>query len=618
MTLGATPMTLSMWVYLYNVERDMYLFSVRDTSPPYYSHFLGIDYIAFGPPKEWQFQFGVRATTSQMHRRSTAAPCTIGIWQHCLITWAGDVTDYTGVKLWVNGSDLSDTGADGVGSVKTGESYWSIGGRHVDDTLNFDGKLAECGFWNRILADDEIIALSQGYSPRFFPNELKWAPPLIRSGNDPISGIAGSMHGSTATVHNIPGLIYPYSCSPVPWYPVTKFISGTIDAVSSVSNARFSRSVKVAGTIAVNSTVSATLLRCVYMPLVPIVCQSLISLSPLSVTKEIAGTFAVQSAISGTLGIDKFLNGTLAATSAISGSLKIIREVSRTTILKSTITGNLATTGLVGSFAAQSAVTGTLKVTRELIGTIDASSTVSGELTVSLIGLPIACSSVISGSLSVSQKLVGTFAATSAVTGLIRTTMELQSTITASGTLSGAIKTICKLTATITTQSNLTGLLIRVSIETLSGAISCSSTIGGPLTVSRELIATISAQSTIGGPLKVTRELVSTITVASTISGTLINQLFIIGTITVQSTTVGALSVKRGLIVVVAATGGVSGSLSVLRKLVGSIAAQSNITGVMPVFALPSFLIVSTVNVHPILTSAIRVNARLKSDVVSL
>lgn len=397
---------------------------------------------------------------------------------------------------------------------------------------------------------------------------------------------------------------------------VTREFIGSTSGQSSVSGA-LSASKPFSGSIVVNSTIGGLLRRTREIAGLTIATLSSIS-GTLKSTREVIGTITVQGGLDGLLTRFRGLVGSTTASSVISGTIKIIQAVSRTTNFKSTFASNLTVTSCVGTITTTSSIVGSLSRSCKLVGTAAVSSTIDGVLTVSFIGLPIVCTSTLVGSLSASKKLITAFATTSSTVGSVKVRRELQGTIAPSSGFDGLIRTIVKLTVIVTTQSTVSGLLLKMSVETLSGALSCSCTISGPLTISRELVTTVVTQSGFAAPLSVTRTLITTITVTSTFAASLVNQLLIIGSLTVQSTTSGAISVKRTFIVLVACSGNISGSLSRLNKLVGTFSAQSVISGQMPVFAIPSFIRPAVVKITPIFTSSTRVNARLKRNVVEL
>jgi len=128
-------------------------------------------------------------------------------WTHVLVTWDGTI-ESDNLHIYANGSEVAyDTSTDGIGNAVAAAGSNSLGGRIYDDNVNYEGALAAFGRWDRVLATGEIAILAAGYSPRFIPRSLKFAPDLIRNQRDPISGEAGTLDGTTVIAH--PRIIQP-------------------------------------------------------------------------------------------------------------------------------------------------------------------------------------------------------------------------------------------------------------------------------------------------------------------------------------------------------------------------------------------------------------------------
>lgn len=82
-----------------------------------------------------------------------------------------------------------------------------MGGRIPNDTLNFNGRLAEIGVWDRILAADERAALAAKFSPLFFRRGLRFYTKLHTPSIDVVAGRTPTFDGTTVIKH--PPIIYP-------------------------------------------------------------------------------------------------------------------------------------------------------------------------------------------------------------------------------------------------------------------------------------------------------------------------------------------------------------------------------------------------------------------------
>ncbi len=142
-------------------------------------------------------------------RTSSAATFPDNVWQHVLITWDGSITA-ANVHTYVDGSETGyATTTNGSGNPVASDGSLSLGGRIFDDAVNFNGRMAAVGRWNRVLDSGEIAILATVYSPLFIPKGLIFAPDLIRGINEPISGKTGILDGTSVIAH--PRIIHPYN-----------------------------------------------------------------------------------------------------------------------------------------------------------------------------------------------------------------------------------------------------------------------------------------------------------------------------------------------------------------------------------------------------------------------
>jgi len=143
--------------------------------------------------------------TAATEQNSNAVPAD-GVWEAWALTWDGG-TNATSIKIFRNGTETGYTGGvNGSGALLATASI-SLGGRTVDDLRNFDGSLADLGLWNRVLSAGEISGLARGFSPLHYSRGLLYAPSLIRNPICPISGVSGTLDGTTVLAH--PRMSYP-------------------------------------------------------------------------------------------------------------------------------------------------------------------------------------------------------------------------------------------------------------------------------------------------------------------------------------------------------------------------------------------------------------------------
>ena len=139
-----------------------------------------------------------------------AKPAT-GAWTHLAITYNWGATTNDPV-IYINGVSQSiteDTAPSGT-KVNTSTTF-AIGGVSGDSAGDWDGRIAEFAFWNRVLTAAEISSLgADAFSPLFYPSGLVFYTPLIgRSSteSDLMKGIAGTVTGAVVIAH--PRIIYP-------------------------------------------------------------------------------------------------------------------------------------------------------------------------------------------------------------------------------------------------------------------------------------------------------------------------------------------------------------------------------------------------------------------------
>ncbi|KKL75107.1 hypothetical protein LCGC14_2058180, partial [marine sediment metagenome] len=141
-------------------------------------------------------------------KRQTNNPVfNTGEWFHLLYTWDGSLTG-TNIHIYINNSEpgyASTRSATGAYTDCAGN--WGVG-QNPGNNLALDGKIANVGWWNRVLSASERTQLSKNYSPRCIMKGLKFAPDLIRGTQDPISGLVGALTGTEAFPH--PRTILPY------------------------------------------------------------------------------------------------------------------------------------------------------------------------------------------------------------------------------------------------------------------------------------------------------------------------------------------------------------------------------------------------------------------------
>lgn len=152
---------------------------------------------------------------------NTATSFGTGAWHHILLernsgTW----------KIFYDNTDIGPNNTDNPNNPT---QHLGIGCQAENNAIkfrNWDGKLAEMAFWERVLTTAEKTALFNGYAPSFFLKNLVFYAPLIRELTDVKSG--NTLTNASTTVADHPKIIYP----PAP----TSFYTPTAAAATSVKD----------------------------------------------------------------------------------------------------------------------------------------------------------------------------------------------------------------------------------------------------------------------------------------------------------------------------------------------------------------------------------------------
>ena len=202
--VSGQAMTFSCWLYLDAIAHSSYILNVHTDGTP--DTFAVLCWLSWSSPN---FRMAFTAVTdgTSLTRDTSTDPFALTAWIHLLYTWDGGLTA-TNIHIYIDGSEASyGTTTNGTGSFTAADGPWSLGGRNFDDARNLNGKMAACGWWNRVLGAGERAMMADAFSPLFIPNGLKSAPDLVRNQHDIISGQAGTLDGTTVFAH--PRIIIP-------------------------------------------------------------------------------------------------------------------------------------------------------------------------------------------------------------------------------------------------------------------------------------------------------------------------------------------------------------------------------------------------------------------------
>lgn len=151
---------------------------------------------------------------------------TTGVWHHFL----GEYVEGSVSQLYLDGTVHGSVTP--TGTLTNRSTGGAVGAYPNNETgTEFDGKVAECAVWNRVLSSAEKDALAKGYSPLFFPRGLVFYLPLWgKSSPEPelIGKLEATITGATAVdgppiIHRAGMPLRPGEVPPPPSPTFTQF-----------------------------------------------------------------------------------------------------------------------------------------------------------------------------------------------------------------------------------------------------------------------------------------------------------------------------------------------------------------------------------------------------------
>lgn len=135
---------------------------------------------------------------------------TTAVWHHFYfeVDWT---TNPDTALFWYDGGVKTLSNTFGTNNQTPTGTYGqlSVGGEHGSGTTGnyLDGMIAEIGIWNDNIGESRALALSKGYSPLFFRNNLTEYIPLIRELLNLKGGVGTGLNTPVPASH--PRIIYP-------------------------------------------------------------------------------------------------------------------------------------------------------------------------------------------------------------------------------------------------------------------------------------------------------------------------------------------------------------------------------------------------------------------------
>jgi hypothetical protein len=197
----AEPFTFSVWVNLSSVAASQALFSI--TTGMYI-------WLPTGNLTAVQMNWD-KSVGTNMFRRSADSVMSTGSWINIVVTFAGDWTDYTHVRIYKNGVEVSyAAGVNGAGTPLPNTGAWNVGAFDADN-YEILGMVAQSAYWDRVLTPTEIANLGKGYCPSLIATPRFYWRGDTSDLHDAITSTLGTATGTLqkAGVGNGPGITYP-------------------------------------------------------------------------------------------------------------------------------------------------------------------------------------------------------------------------------------------------------------------------------------------------------------------------------------------------------------------------------------------------------------------------
>lgn len=127
------------------IDKEFWIFATAATSTIFLSMCLGVDCV------------------SEVDRSCVNNSITLNATQTVIATWDG-TANFSGIHMYVNGTECSYTGeANGSGTQTDDSAYSFLIGNNSGDTRSFDGEIFEMTVYNDVLSAQEIEQLSDSY-----------------------------------------------------------------------------------------------------------------------------------------------------------------------------------------------------------------------------------------------------------------------------------------------------------------------------------------------------------------------------------------------------------------------------------------------------------------------
>jgi len=250
LSFGASPLTFAAWVRpivreegdtAYTMKYPFILHKGADSGTDL-EYFFGLQDADFDGKYALRCRLGDTANSAYIGRIAGENDTNMvtNTWYHVAATWDGTAGASTGIKLYVNGEEVSTTDESNdassfVSMVNGGEKLY-VGSRAGGDSHHFKGNMTQLSMWNTILGANEIQALYQasitptyemrgGYVPSDIVDNRLIYPFVTKDGTRvSLSTVyTGSTYETDFAYGNVVSASYPLSSSItrelMGWYP---------------------------------------------------------------------------------------------------------------------------------------------------------------------------------------------------------------------------------------------------------------------------------------------------------------------------------------------------------------------------------------------------------------
>jgi hypothetical protein len=192
--LTAVPFSIACWFNVNEVDISQTLLSIADTAGNSNHHHLRID--------AGNTIFASSNDVGVSGEAASTTGITINTWHHACGVFSATNARAAFIDGGSKGTEATDVNPVGLDNTAIGVQ------KRVGIIWETSGHIAEMAIWNAALADAEVAALAEGYSPLLVrPQNLVFYAPLVRELVELIGGVTLVNDGTVVSNH--PRVLYP-------------------------------------------------------------------------------------------------------------------------------------------------------------------------------------------------------------------------------------------------------------------------------------------------------------------------------------------------------------------------------------------------------------------------